>query len=192
MYNKSMGGVDLADMLIALYRIEVKTKRWFIKVFWHLVDICKVNGWLLYRRHSRQLGLPGAKQKPFLQFCTEIATALINIKKAPQSSRLGRPKKRPSTEANSHGGKRAAEPTPINDIRYDQTGHWPLPSAYKKRCRVCQSYSRMTCKKCKIALCLITSRKLFQKVSHRQITEFPLISMTNYTTNIVIVKVFCI
>ena len=27
-YNKSMGGVDLADMLIALYRIEVKTKRW--------------------------------------------------------------------------------------------------------------------------------------------------------------------
>ncbi|XP_065055887.1 piggyBac transposable element-derived protein 2-like isoform X2 [Rhopilema esculentum] len=163
MYNKSMGGVDLADMLIALYRIEVKTKRWYIKVFWHLVDICKVNGWLLYRRHSRQLGLPAAKQKPFLQFCTEIATALINIKKAPQSSRLGRPTKHPSTEANSHGGKRAAQPTPINDIRYDQTGHWPLPSADKKRCRVCQSYSRMTCEKCKIALCLITSRNCFKK-----------------------------
>ena len=27
MYDKSMGGVDLADMLLALYRIEVKTKR---------------------------------------------------------------------------------------------------------------------------------------------------------------------
>ena len=46
-YNKKMGGVDLADMLISLYRIQVKTKRWYIKIFWHLVDICKVNAWLL-------------------------------------------------------------------------------------------------------------------------------------------------
>ena len=52
-YNKKMGGgdVDLADMLISLYRIEANTKRWYIKIFWHLVDICKVSAWLLYRRH---------------------------------------------------------------------------------------------------------------------------------------------
>ena len=37
--NKSMGGVDLADMMIALYRIRAKTKHWYIKVFWHLIDI---------------------------------------------------------------------------------------------------------------------------------------------------------
>ena len=28
MYNAGMGRVDLADMLIALYRIKVKTRRW--------------------------------------------------------------------------------------------------------------------------------------------------------------------
>ena len=27
-YNKSMGGVDVADMLIAFYKIPFKTKRW--------------------------------------------------------------------------------------------------------------------------------------------------------------------
>ena len=32
-YNKSMRGVDLADMLIALYCISAKTKRWYIKIF---------------------------------------------------------------------------------------------------------------------------------------------------------------
>ena len=38
-YNKGMGGVDLADMFISLYRINMKTRRWYIKIFWHLVDI---------------------------------------------------------------------------------------------------------------------------------------------------------
>ena len=32
-HNKSMGGVDLADMLIQICRTEVKTTRWYIKVF---------------------------------------------------------------------------------------------------------------------------------------------------------------
>ena len=32
-YNKSMGGVDLADMLLSLYRIPCKTKRWYQKIF---------------------------------------------------------------------------------------------------------------------------------------------------------------
>ena len=41
--NKSMGGVDLADMPIALHRIPCNTKRWYQKIFWHLVDIAKVN-----------------------------------------------------------------------------------------------------------------------------------------------------
>ena len=42
MYNKSMGGVDLTDMLIALYRIQCKTTRCY-QSFWHMVDIAKVN-----------------------------------------------------------------------------------------------------------------------------------------------------
>lgn len=34
-YNRSMGGVDLSNMLIALYRTTFKTKRWYLKVLFH-------------------------------------------------------------------------------------------------------------------------------------------------------------
>ena len=47
-YNKSMGGVDLCDMLISLYLTNIKTKRWYIKILFHCVDISKVNAWNLY------------------------------------------------------------------------------------------------------------------------------------------------
>ena len=53
-YNSSMGGVDLVDMLIALYRIKFKSKRWYLILIFHAVDIAKVNAWLLYRRYCAQ------------------------------------------------------------------------------------------------------------------------------------------
>ena len=80
-YNKSMGGVDLADMLIALYRIEVKTKRWYIKVFWHLVDIAKLNAWILYKSHYKQYGYPLKKMKSLVVFSKELADSLIHANK---------------------------------------------------------------------------------------------------------------
>jgi hypothetical protein len=38
-YNKHMGGVDLADMLIALYKTPLKTRRWYMGIFAQLLDI---------------------------------------------------------------------------------------------------------------------------------------------------------
>ena len=52
----------LADMLMALYCIDVKTCCCYIKVFWHFVDVAIVNVWTLYKRH-KQLGLPTNKRK---------------------------------------------------------------------------------------------------------------------------------
>ena len=55
-YNERMGGVDLNDMLISLHRVDIQTrKRWYLKIITHLVNICNVNGWLIYRRYSEQL-----------------------------------------------------------------------------------------------------------------------------------------
>ena len=37
-YNKSMGSEGLPGMLITLYWIDEKARRWYIKEFWHFVD----------------------------------------------------------------------------------------------------------------------------------------------------------
>ena len=68
-----MGGADLVDMLTKLYRIEVKTIRLCIKVFWHVIDIDKVNSWL-------SLQLITKKTKVSVSFSHEIAEGLMYAK----------------------------------------------------------------------------------------------------------------
>ena len=123
-YNKSMGGVDLAVMLIAVYRIPCKTKRWYQKIFWHLVDIAKVNAWLLYRRHYQQYEDATKNQKSLLAFSSDIAEALIHSNKVTPCSSRGRLLNRRSTEPVVIG-KKPTVPLPIHDVRYDHVGQWP-------------------------------------------------------------------
>ena len=170
-YNKGMGGVDLADMLIALYRIPIKTKRWYIKVFWHLVDVCKTNAWLLYRRHCDQLQIPSKERLTFINFIIAVADALITawkVQKAPTPGQPGRPRKS-SSEKNcvqattSKSGRKAATPLPCEEARLDQLGHWPQPTDRKRqRCRYCQDgFSKIYCSKCNICLCLREGKNCF-------------------------------
>lgn len=163
-YNKSMGGVDLADMLISLYRIPCKTHRWYIKVFWHLVDIAKVNSWILYRRHCEQKEIPKKNQLTLLKFSIELADALMNSSQRTTPSR-GRPRKRPlenAEEEQQKPGKAPAQPNPCPDVRFDGVDHWPQAVKDKRRCRNCQASVRMMCSKCNIYLCIVPERNCFK------------------------------
>lgn len=53
-YNLNMGGVDLNDMLVSLYRIKLGIRRYYLRIVYHLIEICVVNAWLLYRRDCQQ------------------------------------------------------------------------------------------------------------------------------------------
>lgn len=171
LYNSGMGGVDLADMLISLYRIVVKTRRWYIKIFWHCVDICKVNAWVLYRRHCMEQGIVRKHQKSLLKFSLEVADALILENKAAPSAgnvgKPGRPPKRKSVEVvcDSKLGRKPVTPCPNNSIRTDQFGHWPVfKEGEKGRCRKCKTgYSRVFCCKCHVCLCLTSQRNCFME-----------------------------
>ena len=149
-------------MLIALYRIPIKTNRWYVRLFWHLIDMCKVNAWLLYRRHHEQLGNL-ERSVTLVQFILELTEGLIHANKpVPIPAARGRPRRSttPSIE------KRGREPTvalPFQDKRYDEIGHWPEHVDKKNGCRYCIMTCRSKCEKCNIYLCFVPDRNCFKE-----------------------------
>ena len=158
-----MRGVDLADMLNALYRTSIKSKSWYLKVLFHCVDIGKVNAWLLYRHHYDQQKVPKKSQMPLLKFTSSISLALTKSGTYEKPRSVGRP--RSSTDDNPQSAKKRKVPTevPIGDVRYDNNiAHWPEFRPTKNKCRHCKIGTvRVYCNKCNLCLCLNNSRNFF-------------------------------
>ena len=49
-YNKFMGGVDKADMLLSLYCTECWSRKWYHRIGFHLFSLAAVNSWLFTNR----------------------------------------------------------------------------------------------------------------------------------------------
>ncbi len=54
-YNKAMG-VDKLDQLISLYRIDIRSRKWPLRMISHAFDVAVVNSWLEYRRDNESKG----------------------------------------------------------------------------------------------------------------------------------------
>ncbi|KAH9639642.1 hypothetical protein HF086_009095 [Spodoptera exigua] len=113
-YNKYMGGVDLADMLISLYRTPLKSRRWYLGIFAQLLDMCINNAWLLYRRDNR----PKISLKDFRYDVYESLRASGRIIEQPGDlvdianvRKIQKPK--PVTNR------------PVDSVRFDNLGHFP-------------------------------------------------------------------
>ena len=46
-YNDFMGCVDKADMLKSYYEINRKSKKWWKRIFWHIVDVALMNSFII-------------------------------------------------------------------------------------------------------------------------------------------------
>ncbi|GFS66696.1 DDE_Tnp_1_7 domain-containing protein [Trichonephila inaurata madagascariensis] len=116
-----MGGVDLADMLISLYKRPFKSRRWYLGIFVQIVDICLNNAWLVYRAWCG----PGSKisLKVFRHQVYE------NLLLANQSAKRI---KREHSKIN-----KPYETRPSSPVKYDDVGHFPSIMD-EGRCRYCQ------------------------------------------------------
>lgn len=149
-YNSKMGGVDLADMLVALYRTELKGHRWYLPLFSQILDICVNNAWLLYRRSTNNK----IKLMPLKEFRYEIYQSLLSFERAVSAKKI-------SSHVLVPLIKNPAAERPIDALRYDQVGHMPIFGT-KGRCRNCtKGQTRIHCEKCNLRLCLLEERNCF-------------------------------
>ena len=50
-YNQYMNAVDRSDQMLACHNVSRKCYRWWKTLFFHLVDMAVVNGFLLFQQH---------------------------------------------------------------------------------------------------------------------------------------------
>ncbi|KAJ8872952.1 hypothetical protein PR048_026568 [Dryococelus australis] len=60
-YNKNMGGVDKLDQLVSYYRIMINSRKWTLRMLFHVVDLAIVNSWLEYSQDAKTAGIPQAQ-----------------------------------------------------------------------------------------------------------------------------------
>ena len=130
-YNKFMGKIDLLDSLSALYKYRVRTKRWYLKVFYHTVTMALVTSWLWYRRHCVLLNVKHVKLSVFQ---ARVATALIETKRP-----MGRPSSSPLPGPPAR--KVCKRKSPVDDVRKDGIDHLPDWAVKRDRCQHCNAHA---------------------------------------------------
>jgi hypothetical protein len=134
MYNKFMG-VDLMDSLIALYHTSIWSKKWYLKIVFHLMDLVVVSAGLLNRRDCKSCGMSKKEQMSLLQFKASVAVCLCQQNKEKQK-KYGRP----SSSSLEHQleekkRKRPVAPMPDKELRQDEVSHWPQLVEKRERCK---------------------------------------------------------
>jgi hypothetical protein len=167
-YNKHMGGVDLLDMYLSLYRIRLRSKKNYHYIFYYLLQVSVINSWLLYRRYCR---LPNRQQLSLLDFTMDVSESLMRagkINQQPQNpSKRGRPSRLSQESSSEPQAKKIKRPCPNNSIRFDSIGHLPRFTSSQQKCAYCRElgekpgYTYIECSKCAVSLCMVKDRNCF-------------------------------
>nr|CAH7746548.1 unnamed protein product [Callosobruchus chinensis] len=143
-----MGGIDLLDSTLGYYRIQIRSKKSYIRVFFHFLDMICVNCWILWTPNLKNdnLYLPLSEFKLALAEVLTRANALQRKRGRPSTS------SQPQLDSRSRDKNRQLEPlTPVNGER--------------QRCKYpeCKGKPQITCVKCLVFPCLNKDRNCFYK-----------------------------
>lgn len=156
-YNKFMGGVDLLDMLSALYKFSFRSRRWYMYIWWHTVTVVVINAWNLYRRDQKKQE-PQMKPMALRRFQSLVGSSLSRAGKA--KIKCGRPLSSPEATP-TPPCKRPSCSVPL-DVRRDGIDHFPTWET-RQRCKhfTGNHFSHVYCEKSKVHLCLNKDRNCF-------------------------------
>ena len=157
-YNQHMGGVDLLDSHMGRHRNKMRSKKWYMRIFYHMMDVTIINAWLLFKAvHNKE------EHMRLADFRALVAEALC------KADQLVTPKRgRPSDQVEKQLSKKRRGPSvsvPVSDVRNDRLDHWPEWRDSRQRCRLpnCGALTFVCCTKCGNHLCFNKGKNCFQK-----------------------------
>ena len=134
-YNKYMGGVDLTDQMVTVYKLDQKKRKWWRKVFFHMLMVAIYNAFIVFceTKHMKM---------PFLGYLVNLAEGLID------HERFSLPHKRTRKVG------RRSNAAKVQAILGD---HFPVKEQKRRQCVRCASRkkerrTRLLCQKCNVPL----------------------------------------
>lgn len=159
LYNRHMGGVDTLDSMLGYYRIKIRSKKWYMRVFFHMIDLISVNSWLIWRRLNNDDYMP---LLDFKLLISEIATQKGSLLCTPTTR--GRPPLAAIDEPKEKKSRKRLE-LPSREVAEDGIHHFPDWTDQRQVCKNlgCNGKSYIWCLKCKAHLCLNKNRNCFME-----------------------------
>lgn len=93
-----MGGVDKYDQLVSYYRTFIKSKKWILRMMFHIFDMAVVNCLLEYKRDAAELNIEPKDVMDLLHFKQRLGENLISVGVpfSPSSKKRYRPSNSPT------------------------------------------------------------------------------------------------
>jgi DNA excision repair protein ERCC-6 len=133
-YNSFMGGVDLVDQQVALYRPTIKKKKWWFPVLtWGMAVQCH-QAW-------RWFNLLQGTQMPYLKFLRSVVCETLR--------RHGSAKLKPGVKS-----YRPLLGAAAKSLRYSDIRHLPVVTTIMGVCQLesCKGRTTTRCDRCKVAV----------------------------------------
>lgn len=146
-YNKYMGGVDRFDQYRERYETGRKSKKWWFRIYYFLLDLAIVNSYILWK-----LCQPPNFKVNQLTYRLNLARQLINGFST--RKKQGRPPNYFKCKV-------------PNEVRQSRAAHMPKKEISSRRCKYCSSKNRkqtrtkFICTFCKVPLCVDTCFEKF-------------------------------
>lgn len=143
-YNKYMGGVDRFDQKRNSYVSDRRSKKWWYRLFYYLLDASVVNAFTQYSHHT---------PTDYLWFRLVLGRELVG------GHRYKEKKRTPAFQHKKHGRQSGQKMIGVpKEIRHQGTEHHPLKVAGRRRCRWCSTKEKevrtaLICKICQVPLC---------------------------------------
>ena len=155
-YNLGKVGVYRVDQRIQYYAVDRKSKRNWIWIFFHFLNVALSNAFVLYQRNH-----PNDNTR-YLKFLANSAEELIG-RNTSVKKKSGRPVSNVDVKKRNKGGRKISV---SQESRFPNVGAHLSIATSRKRCafwstKINEQRSTIECLTCKVALCVSQQRNCF-------------------------------